>query len=242
VHVLDTTTNLANHRSQREWLPRQSEPATSLQLLGLPLGAGARTLQLANPGEEVVRAQVKVVTGDTSFTPKGLDPVAIAPGSTSEVALTKVLGPALRDGALGVAVEADGPVTASVVTDLANDRVVTVPSDDVSKEAATLLPVPTGKGAQPARAEVLLSADAAGSSRVTAYDADGTRVLRTRVGQQRGQTAVVRLPRGAAYVDVVPQGTVVRGAVMLSGDGATVIPLHELLTKGLVPQISPGLH
>jgi hypothetical protein len=40
----------------------------------------------------------------------------------------------------------------------------------------------------------------------------------------------------------VPQGTTVRGAVLLSGDGASVIPLHELLTQGLVPQISPGRH
>jgi hypothetical protein len=29
--------------------------------------------------------------------------------------------------------------------------------------------------------------------------------------------------------------------VVLTGKGAAVIPLHELLTQGLVPQISPGL-
>jgi hypothetical protein len=27
---------------------------------------------------------------------------------------------------------------------------------------------------------------------------------------------------------------------VVTGDGATVIPLHQLLVKGLVPQISPG--
>jgi hypothetical protein len=237
VHVLDIRTDLATNRSTREWVPRQSAPAGSLQLLGLPLGNGTRTLQLANPGDEVVRAEVKVVTGDTTFAPKGLDTISIQPGATTDVALTHVLADALRDGALGISVDADGPVTASVLTDLGNDRVITVPNDDIHEQAATL--VPTAKNG--VQAEVLLSADSAGSSLVTAYDADGKQVLKKRVAQQQGHTAAVRLPRGAAYVDVVPDGTVVRGAVVVTGNGATVIPLDELLTKGLVPQISPGL-
>lgn len=241
VHVLDTRTDLTTHRVQREWLPGQSDPGESLQLLGLPLGTGTRTLQLANPGDEVVRAEVKVITGDTTFAPKGLDTVSIPPGSTSAVPLTKVLDQALGDGALGIAVTADGPLTASVLTDLGTDRVLTVPDEDVRAQAATLLPVPAGKGAQPVHAQVLLSADSAGSSLVTAYDVNGKELFRRRVAQQQGHTAVVPLPRGAAYVDVVPRGTVIRGAVALTGNGATVIPLDELLTKGLVPQISPGL-
>jgi hypothetical protein len=243
VHVLDTTTDLATHRTTREWLPRQAAPSTSLQLLGLPTGSGTRSLQLANPGDGVVQAQVQVVTGDTSFVPKGVNTVSVPPGGTTEVPLTQSLDQALKDGALGLSVTADGPVTASVVTDLASgDRALTVPDDDVVHEAATLLPVATGKGAAPVSAQVLLSADSAGSATVTAYDASGQRVLRQRVAQQQGHTATVALPRGAASVRVVPQGTTVRGAVLLSGDGASVIPLHELLTQGLVPQISPGRH
>jgi uncharacterized protein DUF5719 len=241
VHVLDEVSDLATHRVQRAWLPRQTAPEPSLQMLGLPLGAGTRTLQLANPGEDVVRAQVKVVTGDTSFVPKGLDAVTVQPGSTTEVPLTKALAKALRDGALGVAVEADGPVTGSVVTSLQDGRVLTVPDDAVKDEAATLLPVASGKGATPVQAKVLLSADSAGATTVTAYDASGQRVLRKRVAAQQGHTAVVQLPTGAAYVEVVPSSTQVHGAVVLTGKGAAVIPLHELLTQGLVPQISPGL-
>lgn len=241
VHVLDLDDNLATHRTQRAWLPRQGTPAESLQLLGLPLGVGARTLQLANPGDDVVRAQVKIVTGDTSFAPQGLSTVPVQPGATTQVSLTKVLVKALRDGALGVAIEADGPVTASVVTSLDGGRVLTVPDDPVQDEAATLLPVPTQKGAPPVQARVLLTADSSGASSVTAYDATGKQVLRKRVAAQQGHTAVVALPRGAAYVGVVPSSTRVSGAVVLTGKGAAVIPLHELLTQGLVPQISPGL-
>ena len=241
VHVLDTVTDLGTHRTQRAWLPRLSAPAASLQMLGLPPGPGTRSLQLANPGDEVVRAQVRIVTGDTSFVPQGLDAVSLQPGSTTAVPLTKALSQALGDGALGVAVEADGPVTGSLVTSLKDGRVVTAPDDLVRDEAATLLPVATGKGSTPVQARVLLTADSSGATVVTAYDANGQRVLRKRVAAQQGHTAVVRLPRGTAYVEAVPSSTDVRGAVELTGQGAAVIPLHELLTQGLVPQISPGL-
>ena len=89
-------------------------------------------------------------------------------------------------------------------------------------------------------AKLYLSADAAGSARVTAYDASGAKVLHRTVAEQQGRTVTVELPAGTTFVSVVPQGTPVRGAVVVSGDGATVIPLHELLTQGLVPQISAG--
>jgi hypothetical protein len=52
----------------------------------------------------------------------------------------------------------------------------------------------------------------------------------------------VSLPKGTAFVRVVPQGTSIRTAIVLTGDGASVIPMHELLTQGLVPQIQPGLN
>jgi len=241
VHVLDLDTDLATHRVQRAWLPRQAAPEESLQMLGLPLGVGTRTLALANPGENAVQAQVKIVTGDTSFTPQGLDAVTLQPGTTTEVPLSKPLGQALRDGALGIAIEADAPVTGSLVTALKTGRTLTVPDDVVQDGAATLLPVATGKGSTPVQARVLVTADSAGATTVTAYDAKGQQVLRKRVAAQQGHTASVPLPRGAAYVGVVPSSTQVRGAVLLTGQGAAVLPLHELLTQGLVPQISPGL-
>lgn len=241
VDVLDSSTNLRTHRTTREWLPRQLVPATTNQLLGLPPGSGGRTLLLANPGENVVRAEVKVVTADTSFTPDGLAPVSVPPGATVRVPLSKELGKALAGGALGVSVVADEPLTASLLTTLDHDRVLTVPAADVTAEAATLIPVSTGKAAKdnPVRAGLLLSADAAGSARVTAYDESGQKVLTKTVASQQGHTVSLELPRGTAFVQVQPRGTPVRGAVLVTGDGATVIPLTELLTQGLVPQISP---
>ena len=242
VGVLDTFSDVTGKQVQREWLPRQLAPEQDNLLLGLPTGSGNRTLQLANPTTDVVRAEVRIVTGDTSFVPAGMKPVTIAPGSTVAVSLTSALGKALRDGAVGVEVRATGPITTSLRTTLADDRVLTVPDEAIAQEAATLLPVVTGAGAgrHQVSARLLLAADAAGAVTVTAYDASGTRVLHRTVGTQKGRTASIALPKGAALVDVVPQRTRVSGSVVVSGKGATVIPLHELLVKGLVPQISPG--
>jgi Family of unknown function (DUF5719) len=251
VHVLDSRTDLVTHRTRSEWLPPQGAAAPTNVLLGLPEGTGQRTLQVANPGEDEVRAQVKVVTGDTTYTPSGLAPLAVPPGSTTSVSLTKVLTAALRDGALGIEVTADVPVTASVLTDLGSDEAITVPDPTFGAEAATLLPVAAtsapggGQNSQgqggPVTARLLLSADAAGAATVTAYDASGAQLLDQRVAQEDGNTVPVDLPRGTAFVRVVPDGPVLRGAVVLTGDGASVVPLHELLTQGLVPRIRPGL-
>jgi hypothetical protein len=245
VAVLDSRTDLRTHRTYAEWLPRQLEPATENDLLGLPSGAGTRMLQLANPGSTVVRAEIQVVTGDTRFTPKGLEPVTVKPGSTVGVSMTKALAEALGDGAVGVAVRSDGPLTASLLTELRADRVVTTSDATITHEAATLLPTVPGKGRQhtgATTATLHVAADAAGAVRVTAYDASGARLERRTVGLQQGRVASVELPRGTAFVDLVPQRTTVRASVLVTGDGATVVPMHELLTQGLVPQIWPGLH
>lgn len=240
VHVLDSRTDLTSHRVRQEWVPRQLAPALDSQLLGLPTGPGTRTLQLGNPGTDVVRVQVKVVTGDTSFAPAGLGTVSVKAGATRSVPLTQVLDKALGDGALGVEVTADGPVTSSLLTDLGTDLALTVPDTVVSGRAVTLLPVASGAKATRVAATLYTSADSAGAARVTAYAASGRKLLGKRVGQQQGHTVAVRLPRGTAYLSVEPVSTQLRAAVLLSGDGASVIPLHELLTRGLVPQIRPG--
>jgi hypothetical protein len=246
VHVLDSRTDLATKRTRTEWLPRQDAAALDNRLIGLPAGPGRRTLQVANPGEDQVRAQVRIITDDTSFVPAGLDTVTVAPGTTTSVPLTKVLDEALGDGAVGVQVTADAPVTASLLTDLGTDEAVTVPDPLIRDEAAALLPVtparqPGGKAPTAVTAKLYLSADSAGAATVTAYDPTGKQLLDRRVGQQEGKTVLVDLPAGSSFVTVVPDGTQVRGSVVLTGDGASVVPLHEQLTQGLVPQIRPGL-
>jgi hypothetical protein len=250
VHVLDRRTDLVTHKVRREWLPRQDEPALDNRLLGLPAGTGSRTLQIANPGDSDARAQVRIVTGDTSFAPAGLDTVRVPAGATTSVSLTRVLARAAGphagrgEGAVGVEVTSDEPVTASLLSQVGADEAFTVSDPVIRDEAATLLPAaPATSGSAAARvgATLYVSADSAGAVAVTAYDASGRQLLGKRYGEQQGHTVAVPLPKGTAFLRVVPQRTEVRAAVVLSGDGASVVPLHELLTRGLVPQIRPGL-
>jgi hypothetical protein len=193
----------------------------------------------------VVRAEVKIITGDTTFAPEGLGTIDVKPGSTTPVPLTKVLAKALGDGAVGVQVTADGPVAASMITQLATDAVVTVPDPVIRTAAATLLPVaPIGPGkadkdGSPVKPTLYVSADAAGAVTVKAYAASGQALPDQRIGLQQGHTEKVELPPRTAYVELTPERTEIRAAVVLTGDGASVLPLHELLAEGLVAHIEP---
>ena len=204
VDVLDSLTDLVSHRTTREWLPRQLAPATTNQLLGLPQGAGQRTLQLANPSDNVVRAQVKVVTADTSFTPNGLTPVSVPPGATVRVPLSAELDKALGDGALGVSVVADEPLTASLVTTLDHDRVITVPAADVSGRGRDPAPGRDGAGRE---AEPGHGAAAPVGRRGRLGPGDGVRRVREARAAQDGQLAAGThgRPRAAARHRVRPR-------------------------------------
>jgi uncharacterized phosphosugar-binding protein len=118
---------------------------------------------------------------------------------------------------------------------------VTVSDPVIRDGAATLLPVASGEKSVPVKATLYVRADAAGAATVTAYDGSGEKLLHERVGQQQGHTVAVALPKGTAFLRVVPEGTEIRGAVTLTGQGSSVVSLHELLTEGLVPQIRTGL-
>ena len=123
------------------------------------------------------------------------------------------------------------------------DTVVTVPDTEIRSGAATLLPVVPAKAPPkaggPVTATAYVSADAAGVVTVQAYDATGQSLPEQRVAVQQGHTVTVRLPRGAAYAQITPERTVIRAAVVVQGDGASVLPLQELVTQGLVPHIEP---
>ena len=69
---------------------------------------------LSNPGADEVRATITVVTPTSTFAPTGVEPVRVAPDSTEAVSLDDVLAQAAKDGAIGLLVESNGPVTTSL--------------------------------------------------------------------------------------------------------------------------------
>ena len=234
VHVVDAYDELGAGARAQDWLPAQPEPATSNVLLGLATGAGERTLVLANPGADEVRATIKVVTPTSVFAPSGVEPVRVAPDTTEAVSLDDVLQQAAKDGATGLLVESTGPVTATLRQ---------VVGDDLS----LLAPAPAGRrdhrGRRPGRAE---AAAARRPRRGRRRHRDGVRRERQAARQQRVELAPdtgadVALPDDAALVMLTPERTSVRAAVLLTGTGTAVVPLRELVLTGLVPDVRPGL-
>lgn len=232
--VEDTEDRLGSSTPTTDWLGSQAAPAATSTLLGITGGAGRRTLVLANPGDDELRVAVKVVTADSVFAPKGLREVRVAPRSTTRVGLTDELRTAVADGAYGLQVGATGPVTATLRSVVDDDLSVSAPADVVT--ARTVAVVPEGR-------KQLQLADASGVGVVTvvARDADGQEVAREKVETTPGAGGVIDLPRSAVHLEVVPQRTSIRGAVLVTGAGATVLRLADLVTDGLVPQVGPGL-
>lgn len=235
VSVWDRYDQLGAGASSAEWLPAQPAPQTETELLGLPAGAGQRTLVLANSGDDETRATLQVVTDSSVFTPEGADDVVLPPGSVTRVSLRRALGRDALDGAVGLRVSTAVPVTASLRTFAGGDLAHTPVVEPVAE--ATSLLLPRGGGTL-----LLSGASGAGSVEVVARGVDGEVVLRKVRDVVADRGYEVRLPADAALVEVVPSGTSVTGAVLTSGPaGSAVLPLVELARRGLVAQVRPGL-
>ena len=87
---------------------------------------------------------------------------------------------------------------------------------------------------------VLAGAEGAGVATVAAYD-DGKLLAEERVELTEGSGGSVDLPEGTSLVRVTPRRTSVAASVVTTGDGATVVPLRELVRTSLVPGVRPGL-
>jgi hypothetical protein len=233
-HVVDSYDQLGSGTSGQDWLPGQDEPATTNLLLGLAKGAGERSLVLSNPGADEVRAALTVVTPSSTFAPTGVDPVRVAPDSTATVSLDDVLAQAAEDGAIGVLVESDGPVTASLRQLVGDDLSLLTAAPAVSETTAVVLPA--------GPKHVLLGgAGSAATATVTSYSARGKQLDQQEVPLAPGAGADATLPDEAVLVTVTPTGSSVRAAVLLSGTGTAVVPLRELVLTGLVPGVRPGV-
>jgi hypothetical protein len=231
VYAEDSFDELGRGEGGIDWLAAQ-QPGEEQLLLGLPPGVGTRSLVIANDGDDEVRATIRVVTKDSAFRPQGLEEVRVSPQSVTRVPLSAILGAAIRDGALGVHVEANHPLTASLRSFVWGDVSHAVPVRPISAATETILP--------PGRATVLLSSDAVGSAEVVArLKAGGQKVVS--VDLAPGRTAAIALPKDAVMVKVSPSRADVSGSVVVEDDGAAVLGLRDLVLTGLVPDVRPAL-
>ena len=234
VSVLDTFDRIGSSPRTDDWLPAQLEPATDSLLMGLPGSGGQQTLVMANPGDDEVRASVKVVGEDSVFAPAGVDEIRIPPQSAQQISLDGALRSAIDDGSLGLQIESSGPVTATLRSVVDGDLSHTVPGAVLTEQ--TSLIVPPGK-----KQAVFAGATSVGVVTVVAHSADGEELASTRTELRPGLGTTVTLPSRAVLVSVVPQNTSVVGAVVVSGRGTVIAPLVELDRSGLVPGVRPGL-
>ena len=232
--VLDGSDQLGGGASSQDWLPGQPVAGTDNFLLGLPPGAGERTLTLANGGDSEVRAQVRLVTEDSVFTPEGVAPVRVPPQTAVQVSLSSVLGSSAADGAIGLEVGASGPVSATLRSLVGGDLAHATAGPAL--RSGTSVIVPTGR-----KQLVLAGAGGVGAVTVVARSASGKTLDSSRTEVRPGQGALVDLPAAATLVSVTPERTTVHAAILATGAGAAAVPLADPVLKGLVPDVRPGL-
>ena len=239
-NLLDRYDPLGRGKTTEDWLPPQSDPATANLLMGLATGAHARRiLVVANGGADEVRASVQVVTEQSVFTPKGVPDLRIPPQSAGKLNLSGALAKILQKGDVtGLLVTANEPVTASLRSYADGDLSHAVPDPTVDGPSTVLLPA-GGKKAQ--RTLLLAGATSAGTVDVVARTASGQQLDSQKVDVSADHGITVKLPAKAELVTVTPTGTTIHGAVLLTDDGAAIVPLTVPAMNGLVPAVRPGL-
>jgi hypothetical protein len=227
----------------QDWLTAQQAPATSSLLLGLAPGKGKRTLAVANPGADEVRAELKVVDSESVFAPDGADEIRVPPQSVVRVPVSAIVNEAVKQDALGLQVTASGPVTTTLRSIVDNDLSAATASTAFASEATVLVPDLPAQGRDAADRQVVLSgATAAGTVTVVARDADGDRLRRTTTEVVPDRGAVVTMPAGARTIAVLPDRTSIAASVLTSSrGGASVLPMTVPVRNGLVPSVRRGL-
>lgn len=237
-NVLDTFTEIGGAgESGTDSLPGQEEPATTNLLLGLPGGPGQRTLVLANTTADEGRATVRLVTGESTFTPAGVDEVVLPPESVVRVPLAGVLRGAgageEADRPLGIEVESTVAATAGLVMFVDGDLTHAVPTAPLDATATT--PLPAGR-----KQLVVGGAEAQGVVTVRSWKADGTELDKVRGEVAVGGGLVLDLPGAARLVTIEPRSTPLSAVVVVTGDGATLVRPRIPPASSLVPSVEPG--
>jgi hypothetical protein len=235
VDVADSVDELGTGLVATEWLTPQATPATRNLLLGLASGSGDRVLVLGNPGDDEVRVTLRIVTPDAVFAPAGLEPVTVPPGTSKPVDLDTLLDEAAAQGAMGLLLESTGPVASNLRQLVDDDLSEVAPAAPLGSATAAVVP--------PGKARLLLADPAGvGLATVVALDADGNELSTEAVELTPDTGARVMLPEGTALVRVTPERTSVRAALLVaSARGVAVVPLRELQTEALVPDVRPAL-
>lgn len=236
--VQDTQDPIVGGPPRTDYLTAAPAPAETLRLLGFPTGRGQQMLTVANPGDDEVAVDLRLVTADSVFAPSEAPALRVPPQSSRAVPLQALLSSRAAEGALGLELVATGPVTAGLRSTVEGDLTDTPAAPVLATRA--LLPLPDGD-----RRLVLAGATRAGVVRLEAWRADGTPLDLDPVEVSPGRGVMLDLPDAAVLVSFAPARTEVQGAVQVVATGpqrgAAVLPLLPLLVAAQAPAVVPGL-
>lgn len=230
-----------------DWVPTAAAPSRRLVVPGVPGGDGSRELQVLAPGDTDALVSLRLSTADGSFAPLAVDRFTVPAGTVATLDLTR----ALDESPAAVLLEADVPVTASVLTRRG------VPGGAAAELAWTAATAPVGdlavlppSPAAPGRTdEVLVTApDGAATVVLTPVAADGTRGTPRTVDVAAGTTVAAAPPGDGEALLLAPRpgGGPVHAAVTRTqtdpaGPLVSVLPLGPATTRVTVPAVIPDL-
>lgn len=235
-HVEDLLDPVGRDSAMREWLPGQAAPAERSYVVGVGGEArGGRVLTVANPGDDEVRLETRLVTETSEFVPAGSEELRIRPRSVLEVDLTRLLGSRVARGTRALLVEATGPVTAALRSTAGGDLSSAVAGALVEEAAGIALP-------RGSKRLVVAGASDPGVLRWRAWSADGEAIgTAERVEIDPGGAQRVSLPGGAALLVVELDRASAVVSVEIGPPGLAVVPLEELVLTSEVPHVRPAL-
>ena len=217
-----------------DWHPASVGPRRSLVVPGVPEGAGARELQLVNPGMTRAIVSVSVLGATGPFTPVGAEQVEVPPESTTTVSLDAGLA---GQGA-GIELSADRAVSASVIsTSSRSTDTGSAAQPDIAVEPATAALGRQGVSPIAAVADTdgtLMLSNGAGTDTTVSFTVSNLSGVTVREGTilvpaHGTSTRNLDASDGPAYVEVdVPDDSEIHGAVDFAQTDGPVAGLTSL--------------
>ena len=232
-NVIDSLDELGQGKQTTDYLGTQIDPSTSNLLLGLPQGTGSRTLVIANPGDDQIRAKLEIVTPKSVFAPTNAPEIVVEPQSVKRVPVKQQLSGESTKDAVGVRVTSSAPVTVSLRSFVDGDLSVSVPTTSFGDHTTVIV----GPGPK----QLLLgAATKSGTVTVVGYDSSGKQVIDKRIEIVASRGFAASIPDQAVLLDVSVKGAEVAGTVMLTRDGVALTRLPLLRQTGLVAHVAPA--
>lgn len=227
-----------------DWIPSATQPATELVVDPTPTGTGERSLVITNPGSGEALVQGRVLDEDGSFDPQQLQDIRVAPGSSVEIDLTRLL--TKKESAAGVRMTSNVPVLAGVQTRTTGGGQSDIAFSSASSGLVDPVAVPTPRSADVTL--VLASVREAGAPvEVAWFDDAGAELGSQTVRVAGSRVSVWQPPQRSgrpAYVVVTPPGgrePGLHGVLEVQTDaGVTTLPLSEERVTLTRPALQPA--